>query len=49
MAIKEAEKDYLFDLMSRTAGNVQEACRISQLSPPRLYALLKKSGISRRP
>jgi two-component system, NtrC family, response regulator len=49
MAIKEAEKEYLFDLMSRTAGNVQEACRISQLSQPRLYALLKKSGISRRP
>src|SRR5208337_1364291 len=49
MAIKEAEKEYLFDLMSRTGGNIQEACRISQVSPPRLYALLKKSGIPRRP
>jgi len=48
-AIEEAEKDYLLDLMSLTAGNVQEACRISQLSPPRLYALLKKNSISRRP
>ncbi len=48
MAIDEAEKDYLVDLMSLTAGNIKEACRISQLSQPRLYALLKKSGISRR-
>ncbi len=48
-AIESAEKDYLSDLMSLTAGNVQEACRISELSPPRLYALLKKNGISRKP
>ncbi len=48
-AIEEAEKDYLLDLMSMTAGNLQEACRISQLSPPRLYALLKKNGIPRKP
>lgn len=47
-AIDLAEKDYLSDLMSMTAGNVQEACRISALSPPRLYALLKKNGISRK-
>jgi len=48
-AIELAEKDYLSDLMSLSAGNVQEACRISALSPPRLYALLKKNGISRKP
>jgi two-component system NtrC family response regulator len=48
-AIEEAEKYYLFDLMSLTGGNVPEACRIAELSPPRLYALLKKNRISRRP
>jgi two-component system, NtrC family, response regulator len=48
-AIELAEKDYLSNLMSLTAGNVQEACRISALSPPRLYALLKKNAISRKP
>lgn len=48
-AIDEAERCYLHDLMSLAAGNVQEACRIADLSMPRLYALLKKNGISRRP
>jgi two-component system NtrC family response regulator len=48
-AIDEAEKQYLVDLMSLTEGHVQEACRIADLSLPRLYALLKKYGISRRP
>ncbi len=48
-AIDEAEKQYLIDLMSLTEGNVQDACRVADLSLPRLYALLKKNGISRRP
>lgn len=40
-----AEKQYLQDLMSLTDNNVAEACRVSGLSPSRLYALLKKQGI----
>jgi two-component system, NtrC family, response regulator len=47
-AIDEAEKQYLIDLMSLTEGRVQEACRVADLSLPRLYALLKKNGISRK-
>ncbi len=46
-AISEAEQHYLEDLMSRTRGNIKEACTISGLSRPRLYALLKKYHISR--
>jgi two-component system NtrC family response regulator len=45
--ISEAEKNYLQDLMSLTRGNIKEACNISGLSRPRLYALLKKYHISR--
>jgi two-component system NtrC family response regulator len=40
-----AEKQYLHDLMARTDNNVAEACRMSDLSQSRLYALLKKHGI----
>jgi two-component system NtrC family response regulator len=40
-----AEKQYLHDLMSLTDNNVVEACRVSDLSQSRLYALLKKHGI----
>ena len=46
-AIVEAEKQYLRNLMSFTYGNIKEACRISGLSRPRLYALIKKHKISR--
>jgi two-component system NtrC family response regulator len=46
-AISEAEQHYLHDLMSRTGGNIKEACKISGLSRPRLYALLKKYHISK--
>ncbi len=45
--ISEAEQNYLQDLMSLTRGNIKEACNISGLSRPRLYALLKKYHISR--
>jgi len=41
-AIVEAEGRYLKELMSRTGGNIAEACRISGLSRSRLYTLLKK-------
>lgn len=47
-AIDGAEKQYLMDLMSLTDCNIQEATRIADLSLPRLYALLKKNGITKR-
>ena len=43
----QAEKDYLQELMGLTRDNIPEACRISGLSQSRLYALLKKNGVSR--
>lgn len=43
----QAEKEYLLELMEITGENIAEACRISGLSQSRLYALLKKSAISR--
>ena len=46
--ISEAEQHYLHELMSRTGGNIEEACKISGLSRPRLYALLKNYHISRK-
>jgi two-component system, NtrC family, response regulator len=46
--LADAEKQYLQQLMSRTASRIPEACRISGLSRPRLYALLKKYGLTRR-
>ena len=46
-AINEAEKQYLQELMALVRGKVPEACRISGLSQPRLYALLSKHHISR--
>ena len=45
--INDAEQRYLGQLMDETGWNVKEACRVSDLSRPRLYALLKKHGISR--
>jgi two-component system NtrC family response regulator len=47
-AVDEAEKQYLRELMSLTGGKVQEACRLAELSLPRLYALLKKYEISKK-
>lgn len=46
-AVSEAEKKYLGNLMSQAKWNIKETCRISGLSRPRLYALLKKHDISR--
>ena len=45
--VAQAEKDYLHALMARAQNDFQEACRISNLSQPRLYALLKKHRIHR--
>ncbi len=42
----KAEHKYLQDLMRLAGNNVAEACRISGLSTSRLYALLKKQGIT---
>jgi two-component system NtrC family response regulator len=41
------EKNYIEDLMSKNRGNIKNACGISGLSRSRLYALMKKHGISR--
>jgi two-component system NtrC family response regulator len=46
-AVVEAEQQYMRDLMSLTGGNIKEACQVSGLSRPRLYALLNKHKISR--
>ena len=42
----QAERQYLQDLMDLTKKDIGEACRVSGLSQSRLYALLKKQGIS---
>ena len=46
-AISEAERRYLSELRAITGGNIREACRISGLSRPRLYALLKEYGLTK--
>jgi two-component system NtrC family response regulator len=46
-AVAQAEREYLKELMVLANNDLQEACRISDLSQPRLYALLKKHRISR--
>ncbi len=45
-AIAEAEEKYLRDLMLSTGGRMEDARRISGLSRARLYALLRKYGLS---
>jgi len=45
--IQEIEAQYLVKLMKATSWNIKEACSLSGLSRPRLYALLKKYNISR--
>jgi two-component system NtrC family response regulator len=44
-ALALVEKRYLQDLMRQEKGNIQAACRVSGLSRPRLYSLLKQYGI----
>ncbi|MCP4112885.1 MAG: hypothetical protein GY749_46400 [Desulfobacteraceae bacterium] len=39
-AVSEAEEEYLVQLMSSVQGDIKEACQMSGLSRPRLYALL---------
>jgi two-component system, NtrC family, response regulator len=44
----QAEKEYLRDLLALAEDDIPEACRLSGLSQSRLYALLKKHGVSRK-
>jgi len=43
---EKAEQEYLTELMKLTAGNIEQACEISDLRQPRLYELLRKHKIS---
>ncbi len=44
---EDNEKNYIEELISQDRGNIQGACKTSGLSRSRLYALMKKHGISR--
>ncbi len=46
-AVAQAEREYLQELMALAQNDLQEACRMSDLSQPRLYALLKKHRVNR--
>jgi two-component system NtrC family response regulator len=46
-AMEELETQYMRDLMHVTDGEIAAACKLSGLSRARVYALLKKYGISR--
>ncbi len=46
MAIEEAEKTYLRQLVEQNCGDLQHCLQISGLSRSRFYALLKKYGIT---
>jgi two-component system NtrC family response regulator len=46
--VAAAEKVYFEELLSRTEGNLKEACRLSGLGRTRLYTLLKKHGLNRK-
>ena len=46
-AIVEIERQYLTELKVISGGKIMEACRISGLSRPRLYALLKKYRLTK--
>jgi len=45
-AVAEVESRYLVDLLAATKGDIAQACAVSGLSRPRLYALLKKYRVS---
>lgn len=49
LVLAQAERDYLLSLMAITGGDMQEAGRLSGLSRPQLYAVMKKYGITRPP
>jgi two-component system, NtrC family, response regulator len=43
---EKAEKQYLSNLLKMNKGDIEQACRISDLSLPRMYELLRKHKIS---
>jgi two-component system NtrC family response regulator len=45
----EIEERYLINLMEITHGDIEQSCTLSGLSRARLYALIKKYGVSRYP
>jgi len=47
LVLAQAEADYLLRLMAVTGGDMKEAGRLSGLSRPQLYAVMKKHGITR--
>lgn len=48
-AIESTEQQYIQDLILSTKGDIKAACEISGLSRSRLYGLIKKHNISRKP
>ncbi|MFA5180918.1 MAG: sigma-54 dependent transcriptional regulator [Syntrophales bacterium] len=49
LVLAQAEADYLLRLMAITGGDMKEAGRLSGLSRPQLYAVMKKHRITRPP
>jgi two-component system NtrC family response regulator len=47
-AIAAAEREYLERVIKTSRGSLEEICRLSGLSRPRLYALLKKYNLTRQ-
>jgi len=45
-AVRKEEARYLRKMMAQAGSDIQEGCRISGLSRPQLYALLKKHNLS---
>jgi two-component system NtrC family response regulator len=45
--LRQAEKEYLLELLASTRGSIKQACRISGLGRTWLYALMKKHGINK--
>jgi len=45
-AVAEVESRYLADLLAATQNDIAQACAVSGLSRPRLYALLKKYRVT---
>jgi len=45
--LRQAEKEYLLELLASTKGSIKQACKISGLGRTWLYALLKKHGINK--
>ncbi len=46
--VNDGEKQYLQNLLALAEGDVKSASRLSDLSVPRIYELLRKHGLSTR-